>query len=266
MLNERFYYQDWKCQYAMIPYLKDRELSILPAKNKQASQGLRRRNIRCHNIQSFQFWLNYFRLFESPEKFTNFYYSMGKYREGVPYLYDKGKLDKDKSETWKDNAHESLVSYDMLIDIDAGDFSEMEYAVESSKAIKSFFDLKNIPYLLRFSGMGFHFVIPYNYFPSALSLNPFKEPNIYQYMKLKAKILYDKYSEMVDYSIYDSRRIAKIPYSLSIYEEGTYMCCPVNNLETFNYENYNLAKFKKDKLLNDNITNITGSLDGFKNA
>ena len=143
----------------------------------------------------------------------------------------------------------------MLIDIDAGDFSEMGFAVETADNLKLVFDTQNIPYHLRFSGMGFHFIVPYRYFPSEKSLNPYENKNIYQYMKKISEKLNKKYSEMIDYNIYDSRRIAKLPYSLSIYNDGTYICCPVNDLKNFNYQDYNLAKFKKIKVIDDVLHN-----------
>lgn len=267
MLDENFYYGNWKNQYKIIPYLKNREFIYLPSKTGKALGYMKRRNLRVHNIQGLQFWIKFYRLFQNQGRMVNFYYSMAQFRNGLPFLYEKGDIDKEKSEEWNENCHKDIVSYDMLIDIDAGNFNEMDFAVETADILQHTFDMVSIPYRFRFSGMGFHFVIPYKYFPLNLSLNPFDDDNIYKYMRSIAEILNKNTSEMIDFNIYDSRRIAKIPYSLSIYDEGAFVCCPLESVKNFNYEDYKLAKFIKNNINGEDILhNPDGNLEYFENA
>lgn len=266
MLNERFFYGNWKTQYKFLPYLKDREFIFLPSKHHNANQKLKKRNMRVHNAQSFQFWLNNFRLFFDMTRSVNFYYSMARFKDGIPPLYDKGLINEKKAEKWNKNAFNHICGYDMLIDIDAGNFSEMPFACDTARDLKIVFDKQDVPYHLRFSGMGFHFVIPYRFFPQNLSFDFEEEDNIYIYMKKIAERLYNDYSEMVDYTIYDSRRIAKLPYSLSIYDSGSFVCCPVDIMKNFDLQDYKLEKFNNDILIDDVLHNPNGSLNFFQDG
>jgi len=256
----RFYYGNYRIQHLLIKYLKDRELALLSPKAYNFNYAIR--NLRVHNTQSMQFWLKYIRMFDSPSRAYNLYYSMAKFEDGIPYRNVKdGNLKEDWAE-WNKKAKESIIEYDMLIDIDAGDFSEMDAARMSAINIKQYLDFKDAPYYLRYSGMGFHFVIPYRFFPR-LSCAPDMKNNIYRLMKKLAKYLYDHFSEMVDLTIYDSRRIAKLPYSLSLYDSGAYVCCPIHELKDFDFTKMKLGNFKyPDSFYADMLHNASGDLKG----
>ena len=94
------YYSNLDFQYYIIKFLRNREFAILPAKMDNIDE-VKIRNIKCHNVQSFQFWLKNWRLFED-NRIVNFYYSLAEFNYGVPPLYEKGVLIKDACERWND--------------------------------------------------------------------------------------------------------------------------------------------------------------------
>lgn len=198
------------------------------------------RMIKIHNVQHLDLWLKNMHISDSKKNF-NLYYSVARYRQGIP----NGSLnlaDRDFGD-WKDNYWKEMDSYDFFLDIDAGNHKEMGFAHHSAKLIMELFDKFNVPYHLRFSGMGFHFIIPYLYFSThhfgdILSFNPDKENNIYRFFMKIAQELYDNYSEMIDTGIYDSRRVVKIPYSIALFPHKNYVCFPFISKDEF--DNFNL--------------------------
>ena len=116
-------------------------------------------------------------------------------------------------------------------------------------------DTWNVPYSLIFSGCGFHIIIPYEYFKNyKYSFNPKEPNNIYKQFHKIAKYFYDMYSEMVDLGIYDSKRLCKIPYTLSHYLNRSYVSWAYNDLEEFN--KFVLNDFElKNFIGNNNIRN-----------
>ena len=140
-----------------------------------------------------------------------------------------------------------MLKYDLLIDIDASDHSEILHAnkctIEICKRLKQY----DIEFEIVFSGCGFHIVIPYKHFETKkFSFDPDSDNSIYSAYSLIAKKLSSKYSEMVDYNLNDSRRLCKIPYSLAIYENNIYMCCP---LSFYTLQNFKLEDYKPDKAI-----------------
>jgi hypothetical protein len=160
----------------------------------------------------------------------NFYYSLARYTEGIPMQTMNFSL-RDNSGWQKTHTH-SMQDYDFLLDIDAGSHDDIMMAHYSARLISDLFDEKNIPYELRFSGKGFHIIIPSGYFPSH-SYNPKAEDSIYRLYAKIAKFLENNYSEMIDSGIYDSRRICKVPYSWALYEDAEYLCIPFIDKKDF---------------------------------
>jgi hypothetical protein len=160
----------------------------------------------------------------------NFYYSLAKYKDGIPNQAPNLAL-RDNS-LWNKNHWMEMTDYDFLLDIDSPSFNDLDLCYDSTKEIKRWLTRRNVAYELRFSGCGFHIVIPSMYFPY-LSLDPDSASNTYNLYNYIARYLFNNFSEMVDYSIYDSRRVTKIPYSISLYKEGNYVCLPFLNDKDF---------------------------------
>ena len=128
-------------------------------------------------------------------------------------------------------------------------------AVESAKHILRFFRETDCPFYCRFSGMGFHFVVPYELIKITLPDHSFytsREDNIYKIYRSIALFLRDNFSEMVDTVIYDKRRIIKIPYSLALYDHSVVMCCPLfspeRELRDFNRDEFGLDRVDPENL------------------
>ena len=253
------WYKSPAIKFELIQSLFNRETAVI---NKCSESGkVTIRMLKCHNVSHLDFIMNYILRMQETGNLYNLYYSLAKYQNGIPH--QDWHLQERNNQEWTDNHYKEMISYDFLLDIDAGDFEELSYAKEATIEIKEFLDDRWIPYHLRFSGCGFHFVIPYDYLPKHLSLNPFyKGENIYKYCQSLGKFFYKDFSDLVDYKIYDSRRICKVPYSLSIYPQtnNVFMCMPFNNhlqLEMFDLKFFELNnlipeanKFRKNHLFN----------------
>lgn len=260
MVNDRiWHYGNFKLQYSFLPYLTKRELVLLPAKNKNRAVPIR--NLRVNNTQNFQFILDRLSAFQNGRDY-NIYYSMATFKEGIPYQ-DLTNLSSDARDNkkWNDDAHRHIVAYDMPLDIDAGSHEELDFAFDSMHNILKILNRAGTPFYLKFSGMGFHFVIPYRAFPATLHFDPFKEGNIYDIMRDISVRLHEEFSEMIDTNIYDCRRILKIPNSLSIYEDGDYICAPLDILRGFSLDYFRMGKsYKSLSLGADTLHNPLGNI------
>lgn len=261
-MNEyKYYYFNYDVQRYFLKYLHNREFVMLASKVQNINKGISKRNLRVHNTQSFQFWLYRLRAYES-SRLYNLYYSLSTYKNGVPY-HNASNLSWDDDE-YNENAWKEFVGYDFFVDVDSENFENMNFAAETAESIKKLFDELNFPYYLRFSGRGFHFISDYAHFSKLkLSFNPDLDNSIYNLYGKIAEKLYKEFSEMIDFDIYDSRRICKIPFSLSIYDEGAFQCIPVQNLE--NYKNFDCKKrtfiYSRVSPYKEQLNNPDGDID-----
>lgn len=192
------------------------------------------RMLKCHNVNHLDYILNSVVHMFDGNDLLNLYYSLAKYREGIPNQdLSKGLHNptRDNSE-WNNRHFEEMTGYDFLIDIDCDTHEEIEYGHESLMYIMKLLNANAVKYEVRFSGCGFHIVIPYEFMPQ-LPLDPKADGNIYRLCSRIARYLYADYSELIDYKIYDSRRLCKLPYSMSAYPDNSksYMCFPFHSTE-----------------------------------
>ncbi|MAH51521.1 hypothetical protein CMI37_37240 [Candidatus Pacearchaeota archaeon] len=243
MIDYPEWYRIAQVKFQIRKYTYRRETMFMKAKFSMKA-GMTTRMIKIHNVQHLDIWLKQLRVLYDRRDY-NLYYSLAHYKDGIP----NGSLnlaDRDFG-NWNEEHWKSMDGYDFLLDIDAGNHKEMDFAHVSATLIKKLFDRLEVPYHLRFSGMGFHFVIPYVYF-SELELNfkPEADNNIYEFFMKIAMELHKRYSEMIDTGIYDSRRVIKIPYSLALFPYKNYVCFPFgydahfNNFNLDNARPYNL--------------------------
>lgn len=241
MINYPEWYKIPQVKFRMIRYTYNREVMFINQNMKLG--GMTTRMLRIHNVQGLDVWLKNLYVFEKKREY-NLYYSLAKYKEGIPF----GSLALDKRDfgDWTGENWKEMVSFDFLLDVDAGNHNEIDFAFYSTKKIKKLFDKLEVPYHLRFSGRGFHFVIPFEFFPVGCEgltvlhcFNPESDYSIYNIFKNIATELNKRYSEMIDTTIYDSRRVTKIPYSLALYGGRNYVCVPFDNNEEF--KNFSLG-------------------------
>ena len=237
MIDYPEWYKTPQVKFRMIQYTYNREAMFIRQDDKIYG-GRTTRMIRIHNVQGIDVWFKVLKIHEYLRGY-NLYYSLAKYKQGIPYsTLELGKRDFGN---WTQEHWKEMTTYDFLLDIDSGNHKEIDFAVLSAKKIKKLFDKLEVPYHLRFSGRGFHFVIPYEFFPieaDGLSelhcFNPESDYNIYKIFMRIAMRLHSLYSEMIDTTIYDSRRVTKIPYSLALYGGRNYVCVSFDSDDDFN--------------------------------
>jgi len=256
-INENLYkawYFQLPVQYKLCEYTKNREFACLSKIIPQKSI----RTLRVHTPQHFQFWTQkVLRNKVQPEPFYNYYFSLATYKGGLPL--QSASLRHRNNDDFKQNHHKRMVSYDMLIDIDAYDLNQVMEAYDQTKNIVG---MMKTPFYLSFSGLGFHIRIPHEYLP-AFSLDPSSNLNIYEYVASMQKKLHKKY-DLVDCRINDSRRLCKIPYTLSVYADKTYsVCFPFVTIEEF--ERFNLDMISVDYWMRQDIRSRKAGLIEVKN-
>ena len=250
-------------KFEMIKYLYKREFALIVPRFIEDIEIKRRsvRTLKVHSVQHLDFNLKCTDMFLKKTPY-NFYYSMATFQDGIPNQ-NLNFAQRDNTD-WNKNCYKEISGYDYLIDIDAPDFNDLQIAYESAIDLKKLFDKLNVPYELRFSGMGFHFIIPYKYLPQNLTLNPHEKDNLYHFLSKLTKYLYERYSELNDMSIYDSRRVCKMPYSLALYDNDAFVCSPFlsdNEFENFKLYNYRPNKYPFDiKQRGTKIFNENGNL------
>ncbi len=230
-------YPDWykipAVKFEMIKFLNNREVAFLKP-SFSTTKGMSTRMLRIHNVQSLDAWNKNLHVWEGKKDY-NMYHSIAKFKNGIPFS-SFNLTDRDFG-NWNRDCWQEIEEYDFFLDIDSGNHKELEFSCYSAKVIKQLFDNLDVPYLLRFSGMGFHFIIPYRFF-NYKNFNPHDDDNIYNIFMDIAIKLHNKFSEMIDLNIYDYRRVVKIPYSLALYKDKSFVCLPLNSDEEF--ENFNL--------------------------
>jgi len=188
------------------------------------------RNLRIHEPYMVK-KIHNFKLDKS-ETPVQWYYSLATYSNGLPF---KNFLIPTQQKTfWIINHWKSMVAYDFCMDIDAPSFEYKDLALKDAQKIAK--DLLSFMRRveIRDSGKGFHIIVAYEDLPKHLqqcSFNPYHENNIYTEFKKIALRYYETHSEMIDTSIYDSRRVVKTPGSLAIYEEDIVECKILEVLE-----------------------------------
>lgn len=219
-LNKRLYSQWYSCLdavYAMFPYLQGREGCLLDPTRQYYAM----RYLRFWNAQSIQ----YHRLNSGRGKVYNYYASLARI-PALPFTFEASGRSRAVEE-WKKNYLSLIKGYDFLIDIDVKSDETLEWGVASAETLRSLLNSCSCPYRMRFSGRGFHFIIPYEALPPS--------NNFLEYMKfydLFLKRLKAEVSCMIDSGIADTRRVCKVPYSLAFYSSGDVrVCFPLSSKE-----------------------------------
>lgn len=236
-----FWYYNNAVQWEIFKMTKDdREMAFLSPSwvNVDELRGFQYRAMHNYSVQGLDYnFKNKFTGFPTAANahlVYNVFYSMAKFKGGVPTFHNK-----DEAEEWKKIAWKSIYSYDLLVDIDAPSHKHMGFALESCFHVKSIFDKYDIPYDIRFTGKGFHIVVP----GTAVQFEHFeprKEGSAYGKAADVLRYLHDVVGEFIDFGIADSRRVCKVPYSLAFYENDFAVCWPLTlkEMNHFNYKDF----------------------------
>lgn len=236
------WYKDLAVKYELIKFLKNRELATLSKHTPQRNT----RMLKCHTRQHFEFIWDKIINVEYHKTFYNFYYSLAKYINGIPNQPWRLK-DRDNS-SWNRSYYKHIEEMDFVIDIDASK-EIIDIAYEDAMSIHEFFNLHKVPHEIRFSGRGFHIIIPFKFFQH-LNMSFYfmhKQGSYVDLYLVIAEYLEKNYSELVDLTIYDFRRVLKIPYSLAVYpgDQDSYICYPLDQEDLkipFKIENFTLTE------------------------
>lgn len=219
--------------------------------------------VRCNpvrNTNNLMFWMKYLKMFLN--KYT-FYHSLSTYRMMSIPMTGCNLRERMHNPKYKDfiiNGWKKMSGYDFLIDID-GEHDSFRFCIESAKIVREFLNMCRCPYYLRFSGSGFHFIIPYSYFSFlGMSFNPDDRNNIYTMYEDIVEYVFDNFTELVDKGLHDSRRVVKLPYTPAVYDDGTYMCLPVDDLDAFELEKFKLSGISFDDMPDDTIHHREGNI------
>lgn len=234
---KEWYSKSYVCYEMLYTQMFDREIMFMMPKHRRQS-GLQTtwRYINIFKPQGIPYFLHHMILFSSENITLNAYSTLAKYKDGVPIFKGNPMMRKRETETWHRERWKTMTSYDLLIDVDADDRTCMDLAKQATLQIIKFLDEYNMPYYLRFSGMGYHVIIPYRYFKHVKHhFNPDEDLNnsIYNFCAAIQRYFYDNHSEMVDTGVHDFCRVSKIPYSLTFYPDGCYVCWPFRSITEF---------------------------------
>jgi len=236
-------------QFNIFPYLIDREAAVLTAKHRR--QDCKIKGVRClkvTNAQALEYVLNRQVSFSFNLTPIQLYYSLAKYKDGIPSFNPNLNDRKPTVEKWKDDHWKSMHTYDLLIDIDSPDFDHMHIAKHDAHMIANYLVSFDIPFYLRYSGMGYHIIIPHYVFDQYHKhFNPDKiKDSIYEFYNQITQRLHDEFSELIDTDLHDSRRIIKCPYSLACYPQGLFVCWPFKNMWEFLNNDWRSYKLNKE--------------------
>lgn len=227
------WYFNPKIKFKIIQYTRNRETALLGwSRSKQRQVPLRM--LKIHSVQHIDFHL---KAINWSKVRWNMYYSLAEYKNGIPN--QKFNLAARDHTEWNENHYKEMIGYDYLIDIDATDHFEMEHAKRSALNVASLLMDHDIPHEIRFSGCGFHIVVPYYYFaPFNRSFEHGNKDSIYYMYSLISRKLNKEMSEMIDIKINDARRLCKLPYSLALYNNKMFVCMPLSMEKLKNFELY----------------------------
>lgn len=226
LVNYRIWYKNLNVLYEMMRCVYNREVVVInPFKKSEA--------IRCIRVNNAQQWEGIFKWINFDRRTWNFYYSLAKYKEGIPY--QTFNMEERDNTAWNKEHWKHIEAFDMLIDLDCDSHDSVSLCKNDVKAISDFL---TIPHSVRYSGMGYHIIIPGEFMPK-LSFNPDDQDNYFDFMYDCLIALKRKFSDFVDTGCHDPRRVVKIPYSLALYEDDNYVCYPLRTLRELSLEPLN---------------------------
>jgi hypothetical protein len=200
-MNHQEYYGDEAVQLELVKQLAYRELAIRKV-------GDDSQMFRCCAGYNKALLLGAFDMFRLFDKTTKLYHSVGTV-ERTPWV--SGNPDKREAgrQEWQDQFDNHMTGYDFVVDIDSSDLRE---AHRVAQVIKGFLDMYKVPYVLNFSGTkGFHFRVAHKWLPD----EPINARINHFVLLAEAfrKITNTTENRVID-SIYDRRRLIKLPYSI----------------------------------------------------
>jgi DNA primase catalytic subunit len=217
------YYMQRKVLFEIVKQMRFREGAFLQKIPQEKYKSFAVRQINAWNIELMLRNMERFEFLKYP---MNMYYSLAKYSSIPMASFDPQKRREDYrkwAKEWKNN----FIGMDFAFDIDN---KNLKKALEDTKKIKKFFDERNIPYKLAFSGnKGFHIEIPQE------NIVGIKEPDewVLAYQSLVEIIKRKLKVKSLDSSITDAKRIFKVKYSWDV--KTGLICLPLTDEQLENF-------------------------------
>lgn len=228
-INALQYYSNKEVLYELVKITQGREIAFL-------GDGIPVRCIKAHCIDYLE---SNFKAFDFFKKKYNIYYSLAYLKNMPMFSYNPIKR-KEMQVYFNKGFDDYFVDYDFGLDFDFDKEKGFKKVYNDTWTVKDLFDRFKVPYSLRFSGSGFHIVVPGKYFPVNGLFKTISE-KIKTFNLFATEIKSLKRVESLDTSIYDKRRIWKLPYSFD-YKTGN-IVLPLTD-EQFNHFDEDLVKPK----------------------
>jgi hypothetical protein len=213
--NYQLWYSNLEVIYEIMKSSKNREVVVInPFKKNECI-----RMIRLNNAQQFSDiakWIN------MDKRTWNFYASLATYKDGIPY--QTFNMEERDNKAWNEEHWKHIESFDFLIDFDCDTHDEIGLFSDDVLMVSDFF--KDIPHSIRFSGMGYHIIIPGAYMPK-VTFDINQKFNYFDMLHDLLVALKRRFSDSIDTGCHDPRRVSKLPYSLALYEDDNYVCWPL---------------------------------------
>lgn len=215
--KKKLYYSNIAVRFEIIKCLKHREMSMLNPRidiDKKMVRYLIAFNLEYLNKHLERFAFN--------KCLANLYHSVAILKEIPIFSYNlKERTKIQEYQDFNKNYDRYVVGYNLFIDIDNENWQE---SLKDTLEVKKIFDEYKVPYyILNSSYKGFHLHIPAEYMPKKDIFELIAEINNVAY---NLRGIYDIKS--IDTSIFDLKRICKVPYSLN--HDGA-VCLPLNDLQ-----------------------------------
>lgn len=246
----REWYSNINIKFELIRFLKDREFALIHTEEDF-------KTLRCLKANAVKYLDVIFDIYKVLKKPYNFYGSLAVFKNYPNFSYNN-KIKKIQQSEFNINYAEIIVEFDLLIDVDNKD---IEKAYQSSKIIEEVFDSYKVRYSLKFSGnKGFHFEVPYKFFPEALKKMSFFELSILL-KRFAENFKFINELEDIDLSVFDLRRVNKAPYSVVLPSYNIALPLTATQFKNFKLDDVSL----KNCIKNIDSYRMRGSLlrDGY---
>ena len=189
-------------------------------------------------------------------KVHNMYYSVA-YFNNLPTFSFNFITRKLQQQKFRTDYIKYLSGMDIAIDFDAHEGKNIKEAYDEFKYVHDLFSKQKVPFSPRFSGSGFHIVIPFEDFPEGIAWREFPEEflkEIRRFLNLPS----------LDTSTGSHRSLLKIPYTLDI-KTGN-VCLPLHpkQVDSFNIKDMSMKHNLSVPMRNRGIMKRSGNKETFK--
>lgn len=238
----KYWYEQQFVKFEMVKQLQNKFLSIM-TKRDEEKRGILMRYLLGYKVEVLDNVLKKYNVYNLN---TKLYFDLATYSKDKPFISYNMEERQEQKKKFNEEIIKYIVGYDFALDIDSD--KKIMDAWKVANKIKKLFDEFKLPYSLRFSGNGFHFYIPYNFFNQKIKI-----PNLVKNFGIIAVNMAetlniprtDKESSYgLDCSIFDIRRIIKLCYSIS----NEKVVLPLDDNQ---WNNFNIDDMKIDKILSN---------------